>query len=164
NAGFIRAVPCSWAAAATRSHTSSGTQAKIDAGFSAWMNSARYSVIVEAVSSVRRVTSATDAPPRNSRNASSFFADTRPAGCAAARRQPPLRPARPPPPAGPPLALRQPDQPGLPLAVHHRPRGRVELEHRVLVPGDHQHALPDELVDPVAQVGLRHVLEEPVGA
>ena len=56
NTGFSRAVPWISAAAATRSHTSSGTQSKIDAGRSDVMYSARYSTIVAGVSSHRFAT------------------------------------------------------------------------------------------------------------
>ena len=64
----------------------------------------------------------------------------------------------------PPRSRREPDQPHGPLALHHLPRRRVQLQQRVLVLALHEHALADELVDPVAQVGLRHLLQQAVGA
>ena len=58
----------------------------------------------------------------------------------------------------------EPDEPHLPLAVHHFPRRRVQLQHGVFALALRQYALVDELVHPVAQVVLGHVLQQAVGA
>src|SRR4029079_14521756 len=54
------------------------------------------------------------------------------------------------------------DEPHLLLALHHRPRCRVQLQDRELSLGLSQHPLIEELIHPVAQVGLLRLVEEAV--
>ncbi len=58
------------------------------------------------------------------------------------------------------LAAHQPHQPHRPLAAHHLPRRLIQIQQRIFVAHLHQHFLAEQLVQPVAHVGLALALEQ----